>query len=177
MNTNPNVSIVEEDTVIVREGEVCGAMYKILHGKAALYINYGKDDEYIVGIMGEQKCFGEVSLLSGKPNPYTVVAVEKTMLVRVSSENFESFIKDNVRNIADIMKNLANYVVMLSTDVKMMSEEMSIIAGQLEELQKQQDSGGKNKQEITLKLVDITEKIKHFRAMAALGQQPGNEGE
>jgi len=47
-----------EDSVILREGERKDEMYKIVSGKAAVYINYGKENEYLLGICTEQyqKC-------------------------------------------------------------------------------------------------------------------------
>lgn len=39
-----------EDSVILREGERKDEMYKIVSGKAAVYINYGKENGYPLGI-------------------------------------------------------------------------------------------------------------------------------
>ena len=48
---------VKDGEIVVREGEQNNEMYKIISGKAAVYINYGKEDEYLLGIISEQRCF------------------------------------------------------------------------------------------------------------------------
>jgi len=49
-----------EDEVILRQGSTEKALYKIIHGKAIVYFNYGEKDEYMVGMLSEQRCFGEL---------------------------------------------------------------------------------------------------------------------
>ena len=75
MGKKPLMSIFRDNEVMLREGDTTEEMLKILSGKAALYLNFGKENEYFIGVLSEGKCFGEVSLLAGKPSPYTVVAV------------------------------------------------------------------------------------------------------
>ncbi len=44
-----------EDQVILQQGSTEKVLYKIIHGKAIVYLNYGQEDEYIVGIMSEKR--------------------------------------------------------------------------------------------------------------------------
>ena len=89
-------------------------MYKIVSGRAALYLQYGTENEYLIGVLSDGKCFGEVSVLTGKPSPYSVVAISDIMVMRIGADRFESFISQNPRNTAEIMKNMANSIVMLA---------------------------------------------------------------
>ena len=57
-----------EDSVIIREGEVRNEMYKIVSGKVAVYINYGEKNEYLLGILSEQQCFGELGIMCKQPS-------------------------------------------------------------------------------------------------------------
>ena len=125
MNEKPSIQLYKEDDVLIRQGESCNEMYKLLSGNAALYLHYGEENEYFVGIIGQQKCFGEVALLTGKPSPYTVVALGDIMVLKISAEDFESFIVNNPRNAVDIMKDLANRIVMLNTNIDMVSAELA----------------------------------------------------
>ena len=161
MNENPTVSVFNEDELIIREGDICREMYKVIHGKASIYVNYGKENEYLLGIVGEQKCSGEVSMFSGKPCPYTVKAVDKIMIMRISSDNFDSFLSENTRNISDIMKNMANTIIMLGMNVKMITEELKPISEKLEQIEKSDNSENITKDPV---FVDITEKIRKLRA-------------
>ncbi|MCI8607341.1 MAG: cyclic nucleotide-binding domain-containing protein [Hungatella sp.] len=82
-----------EDQVILQQGSTEKVLYKIIHGKAIVYLNYGQEDEYIVGILSEQRCFGEFTILCGKPSIYTVVAYSDVLLLRIPEEDFDDFIR------------------------------------------------------------------------------------
>lgn len=132
MSDNIFMKKFSEDEVIMHEGENYDEMYKIVSGRAALYLQYGTENEYLIGVLSDGKCFGEVSVLTGKPSPYSVVAVSDIMVMRIDSDRFESFISQNPRNTAEIMKNMANSIVMLKANVGMMSEELTEILNTLE---------------------------------------------
>ena len=83
----------QEDEIILRQGELNRNLYKVLSGNVALYINYGEPEEYLVGLLGFPNCFGEMTILSHQPSYYTVVALEKTAVLRVPETNFEAFIQ------------------------------------------------------------------------------------
>ncbi len=125
MNKKPVIQLFKEDDILIHGGKSCAEMYKLLSGNVALYLHYGEKDEYLLGVVGEQKCFGEVSLLTGKPSPYTVVAINDVAVMRISAEDFESFIANNPKNAADIMKNMANRIVLLNTNIDMIYEELA----------------------------------------------------
>ncbi|MGN0711676.1 MAG: Crp/Fnr family transcriptional regulator [Anaerovoracaceae bacterium] len=114
-----------EDTVIIKEGEYKNEMYKIISGKVAVYLNYGKKDEYLLRILSESQCFGEVGILCQKPSIYTVVALYDAMVMRISEEELESFLQNNSQNALNIIKNLAREVLNLKCNLDMMIEELS----------------------------------------------------
>ena len=132
MSDNIFMKKFSEDEVIIREGETYEEMYKIVSGRAALYLQYGTENEYLIGVLSDGNCFGEVSVLTGKPSPYSVVAISDIMVMRIGADRFESFISQNPRNTAEIMKNMANSIVMLKANVGMMSEELTEILNTLE---------------------------------------------
>ncbi len=53
-----------EGSLILKEGDVNLDMYKIIQGKAEMYIGYGTEHEVLVGIIGAGACFGELGLLT-----------------------------------------------------------------------------------------------------------------
>lgn len=157
MDKKSTISVFAEDEIIVREGETSGEMFKILSGNAALYLHYGEENEYLIGVLSEGKCFGEVSLLAGKPSPYTVTAVDNLMVMRISAEQFESFVRDNTRNAVDIMKNMASRIVMLNANLDMIAEELSYAMKESEKTRKEPC------------FEDITQKIKMYQIMGISG--------
>ena len=126
MNTDlSRLRKVKENDVIVKEGELYTEMYKIVSGKATVYINYGEEDEYLLGVLSEQQCFGETAILCKKPGLYTVVAFSDVLLMRITEEEFEDFIKNNSKNAMDMIRNLAREVTNLRCNLDMAIQEMS----------------------------------------------------
>ena len=129
MSDNIFMKKFSEDEVIIREGETYEEMYKIVSGRAALYLQYGTENEYLIGVLSDGKCFGEVSVLTGKPSPYSVVAISDIMVMRIGADRFESFISQNPRNTAEIMKNKANKELAESIRMKLAQYNLSGISG------------------------------------------------
>ena len=157
MDKKSTIAVFSDDEVMIREGDTSDEMFKIISGKAALYLHYGEENEYLIGVLSEGKCFGEVSLLAGKPSPYTVVAVDEVMVMRIKAEQFESFVRDNARNAVDIMKNMASRIVMLNANLNLLVNDLS-------ELEKESE-----KAPHALNDTDITSKIKMYRIAGITG--------
>lgn len=128
-----------EDEIILQQGSTKQEMYKILSGKAAVYFHYGQPDEYLIGILSEQRCFGELSLLCGKPSTYTVVAFADVLVLRITLDTFDDFIKKNTQNAIGIMKNLANTIDTLSMNLNMVTEDLNAISSVKNDPQEVQD--------------------------------------
>ena len=88
MDKKSTISVFGDDEEMLREGDIGGELFKSISGKAALYLHFGEENEYFIGVLSEEKCFGEVSLLAGKPSPYTVVAVGEVMAMRITADKF-----------------------------------------------------------------------------------------
>lgn len=126
MNTDlSRLRKVKENDVIVKEGELYTEMYKIVSGKAVVYINYGEEDEYLLGALSEQQCFGETTILCKKPSPYTVVAFSDMLLMRITEDEFADFIMNNSRNALELIRNLARQVTNLRCNLDMVMQEIS----------------------------------------------------
>lgn len=128
-----------EDEVILTQDSTARTLYKIISGSAALYLGYGTPEEYLVGVLAAQRCFGELSILCGKPSPYTVVALGDVLVLRVTQQNFDEFIKHNPKNAIDIMTNLAKIVDTLSLNLNQLGEELATVSSAKSDLEKFQD--------------------------------------
>lgn len=115
----------KEDEIILKQGDPDKSLYKILSGQVAVYINYEKDDEYLVGIQSFPSCFGEMTILSEQPSFYTVVALTDAKILCVPEENFEGFIQNNPANAIAIMKTMAKNISLLNMNIKMLNEEIA----------------------------------------------------
>jgi CRP-like cAMP-binding protein len=119
-----NIRLFSENETVIKEGVSNREMYRIVSGKAALYFDYGTDSEYLIGVLGEGRCFGEIGLLTGKPSPFSVIAFTDLMLLGVGADDFSGFIREEPDKAADIMKNLAGTVVTMSANINMLKDEM-----------------------------------------------------
>lgn len=145
----------KEEEVILKQGSTQQEMYKILSGKAAVYFNHGQPDEYLIGILSEQRCFGELSILCGKPSVYTVVAFEDMLVLRITADTFDEFIRNNPQNAISIMKNLANTIDTLSMNLNMMGEDLATLS---------------NAKDNTQKMQDITLRVRRYAALDSIGK-------
>ena len=113
----------KEDEIIVQEGQVTKEMYKILSGKVAAYINYGEENECLLGIFEEHRTFGESGMLCERPCMYTIVALEETLIMRVTIKEFDEFINNNTQNVRNVIKNLAREVAVMRCNMDLMMKE------------------------------------------------------
>lgn len=113
-----------QDALILREGDLNTDMYKILKGHVEVYVGYGTPVESLLGILGEQACFGELGLLLNKPAIYTVVAYSDVLLMRIGEEDFADFVRDNHRNIIDIMRNMAGSMMTMRLQIDLLLKEI-----------------------------------------------------
>lgn len=123
MENTPKLKKYNEDEIIVVEGQITFEMYKILSGKVAAYINYGEENETLLGIFDEQRTFGESGMLCERPCMYTVVALEETLVMRVTLDEFDKFINNNIQNTRNVIKNLAREVAVMRCNLDMMMDE------------------------------------------------------
>ena len=104
---NTKIKKYSAGDILLQEGEYNKTLHKILSGKVALYLNYGKSNEYLIETLTSPHYFGEVSILIRQPCYSTAVAIEDTTILHIASENFEDFITNNVRNAFLIMNAMA----------------------------------------------------------------------
>lgn len=124
------------DEVIVWQGDTERCLYKIMSGSVALYLNYGTDNEYLIGMLSFPECFGEMTVLSARPCPYTVVAFKDVQILRVAQENFNNFIESDYKNALVIMRTMAKNIAMTNMNMSMLLDEIKAVSegGESDEL-------------------------------------------
>ena len=109
--------------VIMKEGQDNSELYKIIEGKCCAYLNYGKDDEYLLGVLVNGNCFGEMGSLVGKKERITIVAYEDSLIMKIPRESQHRFISLNPENAIDLMKMIVRNSDMISLNASMMVDE------------------------------------------------------
>ena len=112
------------DDMIIKEGGTYEEMYKIISGSVAVYIRYGEKEEHLIGIYSKPKCFGEVHVLSGQPSIYTVVAYDDVLLMRITKDSLEDFIRNNPRNAIDIMQNMVRTNMLMQKNIDLLLDDI-----------------------------------------------------
>lgn len=124
LTDHPRMLRFHSDDVILRQGSTEKYLYKLISGTVALYFNYGQKNEYLLGLLNAPEFFGELTILTDRPQPYTVVAFEEVTVVRVTEQEFPVFIQGNYQNALLIMRDLARAFTMLQTNTEQLLGEM-----------------------------------------------------
>ena len=93
-----------------------------------------------MGILSFPKCFGEMTILTGQPSYYTVVALSEATVLRVPESNFEAFIQGDHQNAMNIMKTMARNLSMVNMNMNLLIEELQELSKEDQNLKRLLDS-------------------------------------
>lgn len=114
----------QAEEVIIQEGRSYDEMYKIVSGSVAVYMRYGEEDEHLLGIYSKSRCFGEINVLSEQPCIYTVVAYNEVLLMRITRDSLEEFIRSYPGNAIDIMRNMVQTFGFMQKNIELLLNEI-----------------------------------------------------
>lgn len=120
-----------EDSVIMREGIKNNKMYIVLEGSVILYMNYGKENEYVIGVRGKGKMFGEMSMLADEESMYTAVAFSDVKVAWFQYNNLDQFLNGYPGCAIDFLTNIAKNNALMRRQFSMLMEELDEISEQL----------------------------------------------
>lgn len=98
----------QKDQVILFEKDANEFMYVILSGKVKVVQTTENGKEILLAIHQAQESFGEISLIDGKTNPATVVALEKTRIALVSRKDFYAILYSQKKVMDNLLRLLAS---------------------------------------------------------------------
>lgn len=115
------------DKIITKEGDNKHRMYIVLEGKVILYSNYQTKDEYIIGVYGKGKSFGEFDLFSEVPTMYTAVAYTNVKVAWFEKSNLEDFVNGYPNYALNLLETMAHSYINLAKNLKLAIEEISTL--------------------------------------------------
>jgi len=124
----------QDDAVIISEGDTKNRMYIVLEGDVILYNNYKSSDEYIIGVVKKGASFGEISLLTGNPYPYTAIAYGPVKVAWFEKNNLTSFINGYPDYAMQLFENTSKTFLLLTQNLKLAIEEINTLRRANEEL-------------------------------------------
>ncbi len=123
--------------VICREGAYGNDIYKILSGVAAVYANYGKEDEKLLAELHEGEYFGEMAVIEITSRSATVVAAEDETCVEViDASDLSGYLSENKGEINGLARHMSNRL-------RNLTESYTEVCDTLRELGRLDTSGDK----------------------------------
>lgn len=113
-----------EGDIILKEDEINEYLFKIINGHAEVYVGYGTDHETLIKVLGEQSCFGELGMLLHKPSIYTIVAFSDMLVMKITEESFEEFIKTNHQAVINMLRNTTETLLTFKLHIDLLLKEL-----------------------------------------------------
>ncbi len=95
--------------MICKEGAYGNDIYKILSGAAAVYANYGKEDEKLLAELHEGEYFGEMAVIEITSRSATVIAAEDdTRIEVIDASDLSGYLSENKGEINGIARHMSS---------------------------------------------------------------------
>lgn len=94
-------------TTIFSEGERGDSLHVVVEGRVRITVTSGAGDEATVAMVGPGDCFGELSLLDGRPRSASAIASTPTKTFMVTRDGFVEWVKERPAAALAIMETLS----------------------------------------------------------------------
>ncbi len=104
---------------LVAAGDEGDRIRFLLSGEASVLLKDQKDEEIAIDTLRPGDMFGEISFLTGRPNPKSseLVADELCEVVEIGAKEFETLLTENHEVTLSLVRNLANKIISLDQKV------------------------------------------------------------
>lgn len=110
-------TMYQKGDVIVREGDYGSSIYKLLSGSAAVYTDYGRENEMCLTELHEGDYFGEMAVIEITRRSATVVAAgDGTRVAEVDASDLSGYLSENKGEIGGIARHLSRRLRELTAD-------------------------------------------------------------
>ncbi|MCR4689295.1 MAG: cyclic nucleotide-binding domain-containing protein [Saccharofermentans sp.] len=96
--------------VIIREGDSGNTFFQLIEGSAAVYKDYGEEDQVKIAVLEQGQYFGEMAVIENYPRSSTVVADGDCKVTEIAAEQLKDYLSENPDKIISIMKVLGNRI-------------------------------------------------------------------
>lgn len=109
---------------IIQQGDHRDILYKVMQGTVSLYMNYGTENEYLLGVYTTGKCFGVYNCYADRPSPYSAIADEDTVIMEIPKDELHSYLALNPKNAEEALISLSNQISLAMKHIEMINEEL-----------------------------------------------------
>lgn len=110
--------VYKKNSIIVSEGNHGDSMYIVKSGKVKIYKTDVSGREIILGIKGEHKMFGEVTLFTDVKYPATVKTIEDSEILILENAEVEKIVKSSPELALAIIKVLSDRLLKSQQRIK-----------------------------------------------------------
>lgn len=130
----------QADEIIMKPGNPQNnKMYVVTEGEVILYCNYRRPDEYLVGICGKGKTFGEVNLFNPDSSVLTAVAYTDCQVVWFEKYNLESFLNGYPAYAMHLIQKVSKSFLLLGKNLGWAINEINSLREQLSALNNEEE--------------------------------------
>ena len=106
--------IFKKGEIVYRQGEYVPAIFDVLRGQVALYVDYQQPSQRLLTEVADDGFFGLVGFLETRPQNATAVALEKTACSIITHENFGRYFQERPAKIMSIMQYMSKRMRILT---------------------------------------------------------------
>ncbi|MBK5279768.1 MAG: Crp/Fnr family transcriptional regulator [Bacteroidia bacterium] len=124
------ISLAKEN-VIFRETEEAQNYFQVLEGSIKMITNSADGQEFIQGIFKSNDSFGEPALFCSFPYPSTAMALEPSVIIKLSKENFLRLLEENFEihlQLDQILCQRLKYKSMILSEISFYDPEHRIMS-------------------------------------------------
>lgn len=116
-----NIQKYPKNYVVLEEGEIRGALYVILSGRAKISLYDDNGREYIVDVIDEGGFFGELSLFDELTGFVNVITLEPSELLIVKRQDFTKLLMENSAFTLSVLKTLTKKLRVANEKLKILA--------------------------------------------------------
>ena len=113
-----HVRTFPKNAVVITEGDMAGALYVVLSGKARVFLASAAGKEITLSIQTPGSYFGELSLLDEEPRSTSVMTLEKTVCGLIAKDEFKAWLGAFPDAAPSIIKGLTRRVRALTESTR-----------------------------------------------------------
>lgn len=110
-----------KNTMVVLDGEESSSMYVIIEGRAKVFAADESGREVILGYLGPNEYFGEMSLIDGSPRSASVMTLSPSKIAKLSRKDFMACLSQYPQIVFVITQQMSKRMRTLTDRVKNLS--------------------------------------------------------
>ena len=109
---------LDEEEILFNQGDNGDSCYIVMSGRVEAIVNYGEDNEKILGELKKGDVIGDMALITGEKRSATIKAAKLSRLIYISKKSFDDVMYNNPKALMEVSKALINRLKYKNTNEK-----------------------------------------------------------